>query len=118
VPTKANIKIYAIDRRFENSSIWQLDVKRSFRVYLSVSIRPGGEIGRHKGFKIPRPLPAVPVQVRPRAPWQRQDHLIIPVCYRTFNVLNTRTSNNASHFAKRFKAVNICVHRVLFTKDA
>ncbi len=31
---------------------------------------PGGEIGRHKGFKIPR-LMAVRGQVPPRAPWKK-----------------------------------------------
>ena len=29
---------------------------------------PSGEIGRHRGFKIPRPQ-SVPVRVRPRAPF-------------------------------------------------
>ena len=29
---------------------------------------PGGEIGRRKGLKIPRPATAVPVRVRQRAP--------------------------------------------------
>ncbi len=31
------------------------------------NVRPGGEIGRHRGFKIPRPQ-SVPVRVRPWAP--------------------------------------------------
>jgi hypothetical protein len=30
--------------------------------------RPGGEIGRRKGLKIPRELNPVPVRLRPRAP--------------------------------------------------
>ena len=38
-----------------------------------VKIRPGGGIGRHKGFKIPRFL-SVTVQVRLRAPIQSLKH--------------------------------------------
>ena len=30
--------------------------------------RPGGEIGRRKGLKIPRRVTSVPVRLRPRAP--------------------------------------------------
>ena len=37
------------------------------RLDSSKIVCPGGEIGRHKGFKIPRPQ-VVPVRVRPRAP--------------------------------------------------
>ena len=35
----------------------------------NASLCPGGGIGRHRGLKIPRPLSVVPVQVRPRAPY-------------------------------------------------
>ena len=34
----------------------------------SSGARPGGEIGRRKGLKIPRDLNPVPVRLRPRAP--------------------------------------------------
>lgn len=44
--------------------------------------RPGGGIGRHRGFKIPRPFKAIPVRVRSRVlfswrrrcPFLRTDH--------------------------------------------
>ena len=34
---------------------------------------PSGEIGRHRGFKIPRPQ-SVPVRVWPRAPFNESNH--------------------------------------------
>ncbi len=53
-------------RRFESGSRLQLDK------YACMLICPGGEIGRHKGFKIPR-LMVVPVRVWLRAPIKRND---------------------------------------------
>ena len=38
-----------------------------------VKLCPSGEIGRHRGFKIPRPQ-SVPVRVWPRAPFNESNH--------------------------------------------
>ena len=45
-----------------------------FKVYISLR----GEIGRHKGFKIPRPL-VVPVRVWPEAPKKDCTFIVLKV---------------------------------------
>ena len=52
----------------ENKANYPIFSCQSRSCHLLLRTCPGGEIGRHRGFKIPRPQ-SVPVRVRPRAPF-------------------------------------------------
>ena len=56
--------IFYVDSILESGKVSAYPVRQQLN---SLSLSPSGEIGRHKGFKIPR-LIGVPVQFRPRAP--------------------------------------------------